>query len=125
MYFPCASTHSLSLLAQTAAATAPGNDAATLNQAAIFIAGLTACAVIANQILGALTGFRKLRGADPAEDLRYVTKPEHQALKDEVLSLKSEFQGLARTITHEFSELNRSIGVLEGMLTTMNGRPKD
>jgi hypothetical protein len=124
MFFPCASTHSIFLLAQTTAATG-GPDPATLNQAMVFIGGLTACAVIANQVLGAMTGFRKLRGADPAEDLRYVTKPEHQALKDEVLSLKSEFQGLARTITHEFSELNRSIGVLEGMLTTMNGRPKD
>jgi hypothetical protein len=114
----------LFLLAQTATATG-GNDAATLNQAAVFVGGITACAIIANQVLGVMHGWRKLRGADPVEDMRYVSKPEHQALKDEVLALKTEFQGLARTITNEFSELNRSIGVLEGMLTSMNGRPKD
>ena len=103
----------------------PSPDSATLKQAAIFVGGLTACAVIANQILGAMQGFKKLRGADPAEDRRYVSRPEHEALKDVVISLKGEFQGLSRTITNEFSELNRSIGVLEGMLTAMNGRSKE
>lgn len=105
-----------SLLAQTA--TAPP-DAATQNQAFVFLGGLVALAVMANQVMGAVISWRKMKGADPAEDRRYATKQEHNLLRDEVIGLKSEMSGLQKTITNEFATLNRSIGVLEGMLKKM------
>lgn len=94
-------------------------DAATQNQALVFLGGAAALSFLANQIMGAVLNFRKLKGADPLDDKRYASKAEHDALKGEVIGLKSEMSGLSRTITNEFSSLNRSIGVLEGMLKAM------
>ena len=94
------------------------NDPATLNQAMIFIGGLTAVAVIGNQVMGAMLNFRKLKGSDLTSDGRYASKAEHDALRDEVVGIKSEMAGLARTITSEFNGLHRAIGRLEGKIDT-------
>ena len=102
------------LLAQT------GTDpATTVTQAVPTLIGLMALIVIGNQVMNGLINFRKLKGADPVDEHRYASKAEHQALREEVITIKTEVSGLSRTLTNEFSSLNRSIGVLEGMLKKM------
>jgi len=103
----------LPLLAQTAPAMP---DAASQNQAFIFLGGLVALAVMANQLLGAVNSWRKFRGIDPGEDKRYATRQEHQALRDEVVGIKADVSALCRTINTQFNDLQRSIGRLEGKI---------
>jgi hypothetical protein len=97
-------------LAQNAA------DPATLNQAMIFIGGLTAVALIGNQLMGAIINFKKLKGVDPSDDRRYATKSEHEALTREVSTIKAEFSALTRSINHSFNDILRAVGRLEGKI---------
>lgn len=104
------------LIASLFLASANPTDPDTQAQALVFIGGLTACAVIANQIMGALVTWKKLKGSDPVSDGRYTTKQEHQALRDEVVGIKSDFSALARTINQSFNDFQRSLGRLEGKI---------
>lgn len=97
-------------------------DANTQSQAFIFLGGLVAAAVMANQVFSAIVSFRKLKGVDPADDKRYATKDELETLRSEVGGIKNEVTSLSKTITNEFSSLNRSIGVLEGMLKLISDK---
>lgn len=97
-------------------------DPATQSQAFVLLGGIAALSLIANQIMGAVINFRKLRGADPADDRRYASRAELDALHDEVTVFKSDFSALSRTINNSFSDLQRSIGRIEGKLDSKPGR---
>lgn len=92
-------------------------DADTLTQAAVFIGGLTAVAVIGNQLIGVAINWRKLKGADPGDDQRYATRQEHVSLKNEVTGMKSDYTTLLRTMNASFEDIQRSLGRIEGEIS--------
>ncbi len=114
------------VLAQTPAA----NDPATLNQAMIFIGGLTAVAIIGNQIMGAMLNFRKLKGQDPniTRDVEASDK-KIKALEDDMKAMELRIEkrigehlggigvrlsNMENTLSRFSADFNRSLGRLEG-----------
>jgi len=102
------------LLAQAGAAT----DAATQSQAFWFIGGLVAVCVMANQVMGAIVTFRKLKGADPTADHRYASKAALGEVKIDLEGLRGEVRGISTTLQNELRAIHRALGRIEGRLGT-------
>jgi hypothetical protein len=81
-----------------------------------LIAVIAAIAVSANQILGAVLNVKKLKGNDPDIANTYTTKSEHGELVKQVDVLKTEVRGISRSLSTEFSAINRALGRIEGQL---------
>jgi hypothetical protein len=88
------------------------------NAAAVWIGGLCAVAVIANQIMSAMINVRKLRGVDPDSDARadarFASKAAVDLLAKEVAVVRTETTFLANTLAQELRAIHRSLGRLEG-----------
>lgn len=108
-------TTALLFLAQ---ANPPAPSAGDINAAAVWIGGLCAVAVIANQIMSAMINVRKLRGVDPDSDARadarFASKATVDLLAKEVAAVRTETSFLANTLAAELRAIHRSLGRLEG-----------
>jgi hypothetical protein len=124
----------IALFATALAQNTAGNDPATLNQAMIFIGGLTACAVIGNQVMGAMINFRKLKGLEPAvtaantaateatdrkikgleHDMRDLELRMEKRIGEHLGGINTRLQSFETTLGRLVGDFNRSLGRLEG-----------
>jgi hypothetical protein len=110
-------------LAQASPAAPTSGD---INAAAVWIGGLCAVAVIANQIMSAMINVRKLRGVDPDSDARhearYASKTVVDELAKDVASVRTEVAVVSNTLSNELRAIHRSLGRIEGRLGTDPGK---
>ena len=82
------------------------------------LGGLVGIAIMANQVMGAIITFRKLKGSDPTADIRYASKIEVDDVKKDVSVLRGEVKGISHTLQNELRAIHRALGRIEGAMGT-------
>jgi len=87
-----------------------------------IVLALAAAAMAYEKITGGILNTKRLKGSDPASDERYTTKPEHDALKDRVISVEAAQKAQQLTLSNELGNIQRALGRIEGHLSARDAK---
>lgn len=88
-----------------------------------LVLALAAAAVAYEKITGGIINTRKLKGADPEHDARYVTKPELDAVKEQISRIEGQTASIQLTVNNDMRAVHRALGRIEGALGTSPVNP--
>jgi hypothetical protein len=82
------------------------------------VLALAAAAVAYEKITGGIINTRKLKGADPEHDARYVARGEFEAVKEQTSRLEGQIASIQLTVNNDMRAVHRALGRIEGALGT-------